>query len=820
METLVRGRRYKDESHYHDAKEHGLAWAVLNELLHVIVFVYTLFGMIQFRVKFIRMIELVKWISKLVIAHNWYLSIKFALVTMLMYFYNIKLDRQSINVADLNCSLANHRLVLEARHFSLPSNKTTHHQNSMTSKHSFEGVASSNLAGNWLLVQLPEYLFHLDYLPVFTHLLDTLGGPFRLLGNSATLLYGVYSIATYIMLVIFPIELMYYDVGFNFIRFVLSDPGCMRDFYGKRNKHLDRLSSWSRNQADSMLTQGAKMILSQRDLRSNYTDDFNQLASYKFHPDRSHRHVRLMSPWHNNIDFEHVDCFEPSWHDFPEYLISNDDDEYQAGYQGEFREEDQELEQDGKPKRHQSRTKRQVGQSYLPSAKWLRRNSNRKKSHHIKMAQAFQLEYKLSNNVKRLKTRLAINHLNRPSYQVTIANRNLRKFKPFVRSDIWFKASMIIYPIFIFFYFILHMLIIGLIERYFEHSFSETIERCKQNMALLLEHRDHQEAARETSPKEHDLFEWANWSLTDKVMLYESTYTVFILSCASSFYTSYYFGTILELTIWIKEISQQLELSAHVIELTEVLTHTSDLSPMQARQLLSSSVDLRMIKFYVNDFGGLNELFPAYLERRALDKLARGEGRRKSSSSPAQRMNLHQADRTKFKLRELMAIRLLTKKETLLRATYVNICLFFDELHETKFMTSTILRRTSQISSGFAFMASITRSQFKANYSHLNSLLIGTLLVFNLYLACAAYVNSGVNRMLVQIHSLISASLRTSSEDADLFEFWLRHVSAFGEDKDVTAYNIYGYKVTWSTIMNVSDSQVNGASTLGGFENF
>lgn len=58
--------------------------------------------------------------------------------------------------------------------------------------------------------------------------------------------------------------------------------------------------------------------------------------------------------------------------------------------------------------------------------------------------------------------------------------------------------------------------------------------------------------------------------------------------------------------------------------------------------------------------------------------------------------------------------------------------------------------------------------------------------------------------MLVKIHSLISASLRTGSEDADLLEFWLRHVGSFGQDRDVTAYSIYGYKVTWSTIMNVS----------------
>lgn len=40
--------------------------------------------------------------------------------------------------------------------------------------------------------------------------------------------------------------------------------------------------------------------------------------------------------------------------------------------------------------------------------------------------------------------------------------------------------------------------------------------------------------------------------------------------------------------------------------------------------------------------------------------------------------------------------------------------------------------------------------------------------------------------------------------DQDLLEFWLRHIQAYGLDKDAMSYKIYGYKVTWSTILNVS----------------
>lgn len=60
-----------------------------------------------------------------------------------------------------------------------------------------------------------------------------------------------------------------------------------------------------------------------------------------------------------------------------------------------------------------------------------------------------------------------------------------------------------------------------------------------------------------------------------------------------------------------------------------------------------------------------------------------------------------------------------------------------------------------------------------------------------------------INNLLPQIHALISVSIMAGT-DHDLLEFWLRHIQAYGLDKDAMSYKIYGYKVTWSTILNVS----------------
>lgn len=69
--------------------------------------------------------------------------------------------------------------------------------------------------------------------------------------------------------------------------------------------------------------------------------------------------------------------------------------------------------------------------------------------------------------------------------------------------------------------------------------------------------------------------------------------------------------------------------------------------------------------------------------------------------------------------------------------------------------------------------------------------------------------NIQINKLLPKCHGLISA-LTEAGNDHDLLEFWLRHIQAYGTDRDAMSYKIYGYKITWSSILNVSRPSLGG----------
>jgi len=723
VETHV-SDKYKD-SHYHDANEHGLVWALLNELLHLIVCVYTLYGMIQFNVRFIHATKLVKWISIIIVAHSWYLTAKFAFIAAIMYMFNKSLESMTdISLADYNCSLGNHKSVFansaikKSQSRIMNSNSSEPHQANSTRLYYNPTTPQITIPHKdyldnlvHLISTLPEILRNMDYPLLYSELLDIFGGPFKHLGNMGTLMYGFYSVAIYIMLAIFPIELMYRTVGFNFIRFVLSDISCMRDLYKRRHRHLERLTCWSRNQTDSDLTLGTKQTFNQRNLRSHHFGEFNRVAAQIMASKDPHQNS--VSPTRNNPE---------SSLEFARRQRRTLKHTRRIGGQLLFRF------------RHKSLDDFRI--TNLPESTNLLSQWS---------SESGQLSVVADPNflcpIKPLRSCLAVNHMDTPTYQVRIAIRNLKKFKPFVRSEAWFKLSMIVYPMFIFFYFAELILVIGTISIYFGSSLTEISRVC----------------ALQADPS-IDL--WGNWSFLDSLLYFETQYTVFALSCASSFYCSYYFGTIMELFIWITELEQQLDLCRITIEISEYSqrrigvfaalqpssskqqARINTLKAKTAEQLylsfrrncreddngkISSSrgkkKDLEhMVDKCYNDFGGIESYWFHY-------KLLQ-------SSSQSRRL----------KALELMAINLLKKKQTLLRAAYINMNLFLDELNATRFMLNTILRRTTQIAFGFAILASVTRSQFKANYWHLTFLLGACLAILNLYLACAALINSRVSK--------------------------------------------------------------------------
>lgn len=330
---------------------------------------------------------------------------------------------------------------------------------------------------------------------------------------------------------------------------------------------------------------------------------------------------------------------------------------------------------------------------------------------------------------------LSINHRDQPSYNVKVANENLKRFRPHVRSESWFKISMVVYPMFISYYFSMITVIIGAIYVYFTESLSQMNEKC----------------ALETEEK-IDLL--SVWSYLDRLTFFETQYTVFALSFSSSFYCSYYFGTIIELHIWIQEIAQQLDLSRIVLELNHAFPRSmqvqqarSSAGQQQEHQLPVGKAAYSLTGDQINFPVAYDDLFAYHgLDRNSMDEFFNHFGGLRSVFAHTKHQ-LFSSQSERFKRRELIAMRLVSKRQTLLRATYINLNLFLDELHETRFMTQTILRRTTQIAFGFALMVSITRSQFASNTLYLTILLLATLAILNLYLVCAASINSSVSKI-------------------------------------------------------------------------
>lgn len=627
-------KHLEKEHHFHDAAKHGIVYRFLNELLHLIVLVYTLYGLIRFDVKFIHSKKLVKYITKAIVLHSWYLSIKFSFIAFVGYFFNLEISMRNLSLDQFNCLLSNHSDAFRNTSIQGDDHFTHVMQN-------FESMFSgfSPIPWNYLMAVLN----------------DMIGGPYRVLGNRATLMYGFYATALYIMLAIFPLELMSLKVAFNYTRFVLNDTTCMGEFLDNKQDYLDAISKWSRVKSESHFTHCVNTTASQRDLRCRYvTDALTGKPSI------------LFNIWSNNKSMD-----------------------------GRF----------------SSKVHRMKQSLYRPLSLTFRSNEsgeNDPTKHAV-----LNVDRYLNAPSKSLLHHMAFRHNSEFDYNVKVANKNLMNFIPYVRSQAWFKYSMKLYPIFIFLFFTKVIAVIALISNYFRGALRDISQDCMQKSHVNLAD---------------------NWSLTDYLLYYESDYQVFALSCAASFYSSYYFGTILELNIWMQELSQQLDLCTRVVTITNdaLRSHyTSDnqigttdwfhyREHMQHLFQRLNYLDEDISNSLCNEFGGIKSL--EYLHRYKCAPLS-----------------------VRNRMREIMAVNLLDRKQTLLRATYVNTQLFLSEHKATRFMTRLILGRTTRLALAFAAFASLTRSQLVASYMNLTFLLAVCLAILNMYLIGAASINTCVS---------------------------------------------------------------------------
>lgn len=614
MET----RLEDEDSHgklYLRPKEHGLVWWVINKFLHFIVLSYSLFGLIQSDVKFIHMRYLVKGVAYFIISCSCYITLKFALIAMLSFFFNRSLSRLDLSIDQLNCNITQ----------NLPGLIKRLEDNYRGDPYPKRGPNSWALGG---------YRFsNIDYDIIILQgaLLERYVSPYKSLGDMATVMYGFFSIAVCIMLAIFPIELFYAKVGFNYIRFVLGDDSVMRDLHERKQALLIMLDSMPQNQITSPINASLKRTI--RQLNLTCMEELRPLKR-----EGLIGNILKIFPVLRFFDLRSA----AKARSVPDILPTN-------------------------------QVLKAVRSSRHPST---------------------------------------MNIINRTSYEVKVAHENLKKFKPHVRSEAWFKASMVLYPCFMVYVFTVMFIIIYGSIAYFDDALEI---RCSGQV---------------------DSFQ--NWSFLDKLLHIETRYTVFLLSFGTSFYTSYYFGTIAELYVWIQEIFQQLVLCKVMAELSPHSLIGPPLVHAARRPIL-------VTRSQVKDNPLINAMFDHHsMTREDIEPYYDEFGGIKSFWKHVAFINSKHS--TRLRRQELIAFMLLSKKQTVMRAAYLNLNLFLKEVNDTRFMITTILRRTILLAVSFALLVSLTRSQFAASYMRLSMILVITMIVLNLYLITAASLSASVSR--------------------------------------------------------------------------
>lgn len=803
------GDQYIDE-YYRHANNDQRRWQILSRTLHLIVLGYNIFGMCRVNVKFLNIERQIRRITNCLVIHAWYMTIKFGFITAAMYILNAEVEANRIKLT--GCSTYNRiKYIGSSDHEgrNTIANDSISSDNSVPADMNHQQHHHNGKIENFGTASTLSLL----------NLLELIVGNYLRAGNGTTLMYGIYSMSFWALLAIFPTQLYYVNIRFNVIRFNLNDIGCLKELYRRRRIHIDRLIDWSRNENFSLITLSVKKTINLRELRSGFVSLHCYQATGEQLPGESQKAVSYV-----NLDEEDDDDDVESNQqttNIPSTIVSSP-----AAAAGATTDN---------PRTTSWRNDQNAVTSAVP--------------------------------LRPLKQVLDVNHQNQPSYYVKVANANLIMFHPYMRTRQWHRVSMLIYMCMIVYFFALLMFFFGSIAFNMTNRIKKLTVDCDPTMDLL-----------------------SNWTFHEALTFVETQYSLVVLSFASSFYCSYYFATILELSLWGEELDQQLKLSQLLIQMKDSSLDDSQLP--RAAHLVPPTIQLAKTPAtnsyhpyphlpihhwlnqwahhqYKDDGEPVNKITTTTTTSSSssgnsgsrsktqhwtgslpdignVDQYFNHFGGLKSARA---RMKFNMASQSvRLRRLEVMAERLASKRQTIMRATNLNLNLFLDELHATRRMMLIIIRRTSQLAFGFSMLFAATKSQFDTtHHRQVTVFLLVTLVTINFYLMCAASINSRVSMMMIihkyklvpnkanctglgsltvdcsslsilclvgqiksmlpKFHSLI-CSFTFAGTDHDLFEFWLRQIATFKIDMGGMFYTLYGYHISWGTILSVSTAQV------------
>lgn len=804
METKL--ERWTEE-HYHEVKEYGSKLELANHLLHFIVLLYSLYGMIKFKVKFIRASQLVKRLSRFVLIHNWYLASKFLLIGLAIILLSLQQFDTSAPLKSYNCSLRQaSALVYYNEHQSDKDTElnevvfAAQHCTTLNTKFAF-GIDRCPAAASHLL-SFPQSLARAVGRHFGTDLflmLSAFTGPFQVLGLRSALMYCFYAIALFIMMAIFPVELFYITVGFNYTRFVLNDASCLDDIYKKRAEILQRMRSWTQMSTSALttgLTRNATKLRclhidSQIDVTSeSRANEAKYASNFNSHiPDNTGQHSHLTisvsdsernvakNLFISNVSTEKTDVFMNTRKSInartffgdtkshSEVNLNDSDSIYQSDNIQQFRRTGPIFNLS-----NHAREKKRKSLEHLNNLDFTERTNNNRGTL-TKFWQVKDMEENSLNGVSKKSSTFndwryaqhVLLHaaapktndsaLNRPirsikssrtftikkshntptmteqlHFDAKLSFDNIKFFKPYIRSEQWFKISLLQYPTFILQYTVTLAMLVVANHWYLKSVVEEEVSVCTSEVATELR----------------------KLSLLDIILDLEQYYSVFAISLSSSFYTSYYLSTKIELYIWLLEIEQQVNVSRVILELTNncnqlLSRYHSDFNLLLHEMYDYHSIDYgdRYLTRHKKDESELNRK-KSFISRNWIrEKLCNEFGGLTSL------VEYFKFRRQPYVLRlrcfELAGVELLGKRQTILRATYVNLNLFLHEMHDTRLMVTKIMRRTSVMCFAFAVVVSAARLQLATNTLNLKILFFSAMYVMNLYLISAAIINYKVS---------------------------------------------------------------------------
>lgn len=395
----------------------------------------------------------------------------------------------------------------------------------------------------------------------------------------------------------------------------------------------------------------------------------------------------------------------------------------------------------------------------------------------------------------------------RPMQNSRIARRNVRRYKPFVRSKSWFKICLVAYPVFLAYNFILVLAL----TIWISFKLNGHVARINAQCPLTQRFSDMAAGGGGTPPIYYrvDFFyddrPYLSW--LSVLSWIESYYMAYLMSMAPAFYMSYYVGTICELFLWMSELRLQLGIAKVLLEMGNKLSEdlgvqsdeleldfdwhegNADSAHAQyARQAIDrvmawrhgQHIDIDYVDSIYTQFGGVRDLIPfLWYCWQSRDHCAR--------------------------MREVMAFRLRAKKYSVVYSAFMNVQFFYRDFKATRVMMVLVLQRTCLMAVGAACMTAVCRTQFDLDVLALNLLMLVCYLTLMIYTGLATMMGSRMSKFTNMFHSVQCAGLAATATGAtDLHEVALRHLLITEPHDDTMLYAFFGVKATYEEVWEVS----------------